>query len=79
MAQETPQNTDGQGRSTKTLSVRLPLAQALAIEKQAQEKGYKNVNQYLVAMVGLIAPLTPSNPIEQVHSNDQLEHSQSRP
>jgi len=71
MAHQTPQNTDGKAtptRSTKTLSVRLPLAQALEIEKQAREKGYTNTNQYLVAMIGFIAPLTPPAPVEQESS-----------
>jgi hypothetical protein len=67
MALQPSENTDGKGRTTRTLSVRLPLSQALEIERQAKEKGYKNTNQYLVAMIGFIAPLTPSNLAEQVH------------
>jgi len=53
------------------------LAQALEIEKQAREKGYTNTNQYLVAMIGFIAPLTPPNPIEQVHNEAQAPISDS--
>jgi len=68
MTHEIPRAPDGKStptRTTKTLSVRLPLAQALEIEKQAREKGYTNTNQYLVAMIGFIAPLTPPAPVEQ--------------
>jgi hypothetical protein len=68
MAQE-PTNTNGKGgRVTTTLSVRLPLEQAETLRAQAKAKGYKNVNQYLVAVCDLIAPFVPAAPQEQVNN-----------
>lgn len=66
---EHPQNgADGKTtRQTTTLSVRLPLEQANTLRAQAAAKKYKNVNQYLIAMIDLIAPLVPEAPTEQAH------------
>jgi hypothetical protein len=53
-----------QGPKTKTISVRLPLEEAVEIEKQAKGRGFKNLNQYLIATLRLLGPI--SKPVEQL-------------
>jgi hypothetical protein len=50
-------------RHSKTVSVRIPLEEAEAIERQARGRGFKNLNQYLLAALRLLGPL--SQPVEQ--------------
>lgn len=65
MAQHETDDSIPQVSPTVTLAVRLPRAKAEAIRQQAADKGYKNVNQYLVAVLDILAPTAPAKPVEQ--------------